>query len=252
MQMLLFATGILVVALLFLNFVSGMELRNITSSTLELNAQMISGQLTTDSTCSVQIASIPEFFNYGLANNRLYYELIFSKVKFEDYQKLVLSINEYKKTGVIDARGVNVHGEVFLLDPDFMTDGAITSQMFNKDRISLYPRQSIKGQTIAPPNAFVALKEIVDGKTNLYIIPCSTHSGSFTDAEGRIYSANNCEENILRLGCFLLKEKAGVRNLTDRINQCFSIAGEISRTGDSFSQTRYFTWADCQSQGYHN
>jgi hypothetical protein len=251
MQMLLFATGILVVALMFLNFVSGMELRNITSSTLELNAQMISGQLNTDSSCSVQIASIPEFFSYGLANNRLYYELVFSKVPFDNYQKLVLSINKYRKSGVIDARSVNVHGNIFLLDSEFMSLGSITNQLFDKSRISLYPRQAIRGQTIAPPNAFVALKEIIKGETNLYIIPCTTHSGSFTDAEGRVVSANNCEENILRLGCFLLKRENPNPNLTDRINQCFSITGEISQTGDSSSQTRHFSWADCQGQGFN-
>lgn len=106
MQMLLFATGIFVVALMFMNFISGMELKNMTASTLELNKQMISSQLSNDSVCSVQSTTIPEYFNYGLTNNRLYYELNFSKINFEEYNKLILSINEYNKKKLLMLRAL--------------------------------------------------------------------------------------------------------------------------------------------------
>lgn len=250
--MLLFATGIFVVALMFMNFISGMELKNMTASTLELNKQMISSQLSNDSVCSVQSTTIPEYFNYGLTNNRLYYELNFSKINFEEYNKLILSINEYNKKEVIDAKSINVFGKIVLVDPSFIASSdPITDQIIGVEKISLYPRQASRGKTIASPNAFVALKEFNSGELSLYIIPCTTLAKSFTDAQGTIYSANNCEENILKVGCYLLKKERGNPVPNDRLKPCFSITGEIVQTGNYSTQTRNFSWGDCVSYGYN-
>ncbi|MDD3084172.1 MAG: hypothetical protein PHP82_04055 [Candidatus ainarchaeum sp.] len=250
MQMLLFATGIFVVALMFLNFVSGIELKNITSSTLELNAQLISGQLATDSFCSLQSSTIPEFFNYGLTNNRLYYELTFSRVNFGDYKKLILSINEYGKEGIIDARSVNVMGDIFLINPSFIASSdPITQEIFDNDKISLYPRQALKGQAIAPPNAFVALKEIKSNNLSLYIIPCTTLSKSYSSSDDTTYYTNNCEENVLKVGCYLLKKEKGNPNQNDLLGQCFSISRGVVQEDYYVSKTN-FSWKDCIEQGY--
>lgn len=252
MQMLLFATGIFVVALLFLNFVSGMELKTITNSTLELNAQLISSQLSNDSFCSIQSSTIPEFFNYGLTNNRFYYELTFSRVNLGEYNRLILSINEYNKTNIVDARGINVHGKIVLVKPDFIASSdPITPQMIDGvDKISLYPRQALRGDNVAPPNAFVALKEIRDGDLTLYIIPCTTLSKSVTDSSGKIYSANNCEENVLKVGCYLLRKEKINPVPNDRLNTCFSITRDIMQGTEGHVQTRDFSWENCQSLGY--
>ncbi len=251
MQMLLFATGIFIVVLMFLNFVSGMDLRNVTSSMLELNSQMISGQLSSEHVCSFQTATIPEFFNYGLTSNRLYYELNFSRVDFVDYQKLILSVNEYNKTNILDAKSVNVFGNIVLIDPSFIASSdPITSSMVGLEKISLYPRQALKGQAVAPPNAFVALKEVNGDNLSLYVIPCTTLAKSFTDSSGKVFSSNNCEENVLKVGCYLLKKEKGNPVPNDKLSTCFSITNEIIQGLEGTTQSRSFSWSDCLNHGY--
>lgn len=259
MQMMLFAVGILVVALMFLNFISGLELKEITSGTLESQIQIISGQFKIDNLCSFKTITIPEFFEYGMGtSNRLYYDLLFSKIvsgSGSDMKtKLVIVIREHAREGrenkaiIYDAKNIMVDGEVILIDPGFIESDDFIENFYDEEQINLYPRASNKDY--APPNAFVALKRIKDEKKQLFIIPCSTLAKSFTDVNNNVYYLNNCEENILRAGCQTLKEENASPSNNDRIPQCFEIDREIVEEDYYTVQTRELTWKDCKEFGY--
>ncbi len=251
MQMMIFAVAMMVIALMFFNFISGMQLKNITASTLELQAQTISGQLGIDSLCSFETTTIPEYFDSGFGTSRLYYDFVFAKVESENNTRLILSINEHGKEKIYDARNIIVNGKVTLVDPSFIASTDPISSGNIKDSIALYPRESNKGNQYAPPNAFVTLKEVEGGILNLYIIPCTTLVKNFSDANGVIYYLNNCEENILRVGCYKLSlERGGNPAPNDRIGQCFEIDKEIIESENFTTQSNQLSWQDCKDAGY--
>jgi hypothetical protein len=255
MQMLIFATGIFIVAIMFFNFISGMQLKNITSSSLDVQIQTLKGQLSTESLCSFESIVIPEYFNHGLGSNaKFFYDLRFSKVSFgENITKLILSINEHNKKGVLDARSIQIQGDVILVDPGFIAEGEPVTAYYDKSEIFLYPRESGSGNQYAPPNAFVALKEVINGKTTLFVIPCTTLAKSFSNDENSIYFINNCEENILRVGCHkLYLEKNNNPRDKDKIGQCFEIDRDIIQSETSTTKISELTWADCKKHGYHD
>jgi hypothetical protein len=253
MQMLIFAVGIFLVAILFFNFTSGIQLRNLTSSNLDLQIQTIQGQLITDSHCSYKSISIPEYFEQSLNGSRIYYDLVFSKIDFEGVQRLVLTIKEHGKQNVFDARGVNINGKIVLVDPGFIAADEFIAPYYGKETISLYPRASNTKNSYAPPNAFVSLKEIKDGVQTMYIIPCTTLAKKLSTVDGTIYYLNNCEENILKVGCHrLFLEKNNNPKNTDKISQCFEVEREIVESDYYTSQVSDLTWEDCKKHGYHN
>ncbi len=253
MNMLVFATALLIVSLMFLNFISGLELQNITSSNLELNMRNISGQIASHSLCSNRSITIPDFFDYGLTNNRFYYELGFRKSDFsfgdKEYTKLSLLIRDYLNKRIVDVKSIDIEGDVIFVDTSVIYE-SVTNQMFDIDELYLYPRQATRDRGTAPPNAFVALKEVTGGRLKMYIIPCTT-SLTYSDRDDVIYTANNCEENILKVGCYLLSRENP--SDSDLVNPCFSISREITTDSEYATRTvtrRDISYKDCRDLGY--
>jgi len=253
MQMLIFATGIFLVAIMFFNFTSGIQLRNLTSSNLDVQVQTIQGQLTTDSHCSYKSVNIPEYFEQSLSGSRIYYDLVFSKIDFGEVQRLVLTIKEHGKQTLFDSKGLNIHGKIILVDPGFIAADEFIAPYYDKESISLYPRASTTKNAYAPPNAFVSLKEVKNGVQTIYIIPCTTLAKKLSNVDGSIYYLNNCEENILKVGCnnLFLEKNTNPKN-TDKIGQCFEVEREIVESDYYTSQVSELTWEDCKKHGYHD
>ena len=238
MNMLLFATGIFVIAMMFLGFVSGIQLKEIVSNNLEIDKTLIQQQLSDISLCSFESTSIPDKISYGFGLSQLPYDLVFTKYKVGNNSILTISINEHGKKNVIDAKKIETTADIFLVSEDFIQeDTVITDQLFGLDEIDLYPRSAYKNNT-APADSFVALKEVSGGNTNLYIIPCSSQIKD---------TPTNCIKNILKVGCYLLSEKPSKTD-ADLVTSCFDITREISESG---AETKGMSWKDCKSMfGY--
>lgn len=241
MNLLIFATAVFVIALMMLSFTANIELKNITTSNLNLNIQTIEEQINTSALCSYKSITIPDVLRYGLNNKSLlFYELKFSKIKEGEYTTLVLSINERGKTNIIDARRIITSAEVILIDPGFIyTDDKIAPYFKDGDSetISLYPRAELKGDQVVAPNAFVALKRVSNNIEKIYIIPCSTAKKEVP---------NNCLANILRIGCYELKKENNNQppaNAT-KVHECFDVTRQVSETQERESG---FTWESCNN-----
>jgi len=234
--MLLFATGIFVVAVLFLGFVSNIQLKEVVANNLEIDKTLIAQQLNDVSLCSFESIAIPEKISYGFGLAQLPYDLVFTKDTYGDKELLSISMNEHGKSNIIDARKLEINAHITLISPDFIQEDEPISGDDLKEEIVLYPRASIKNNQ-APADSFVALKEVVGGKTYLYIIPCSSQ---------RKEIPSNCVMNILRAGCYFLSQKSPSAN--DVVTECFDITREISETG---IRTQGMTWKNCQDEfGY--
>ncbi|VVB74804.1 Uncharacterised protein [uncultured archaeon] len=244
MQMLLFATGIAVVALLFYNFVSGVSVTQQAQTIAIANAKLVSDQLSNDLLCSDKFTSIPDRLTYGMMNEPVFYDLEFSKQPGgtssaggvdQVFNKLIVRVSQHNnnpnsKKVALAADSLMSDAEFVLVDPNYlleMTDIGVSYNGGNNSSITIYPRAASKtGVASNTPNAFVALKEVVAGKKTMYIIPCST-SGE----------PNNCVRNVLRLGCHML-EVDGKTSQTDLVRSCFNISTNVS---DNFVPTKVTT-----------
>ena len=238
MQMLLFATGILIVALMMYGFISDVELKNVSAGVLETSATIIDAQMGIDSSSSYKKTAIPEILRYGLnGSNRLFYDLHFSSGKEGGESFLVLSIAEHRRKNIIDSKKLFLDAKIVLIDPEIITEGKINSNLFldeEAERIMLYPRSSAGG-LLAAPNAFVALKEVDrTGETTIYIIPCSSRKNEIP---------NNCIANVLRTGCYLLSENTPAPADDDNIRKAFDITRDVL---DVSERKDPLTWMNCQ------
>ena len=240
MNMLLFATGIFVIAMMFLGFVSSIQLKEVVSNNLEINKTLIEQQLSDISLCSFESISIPEKLTYGFALSQVPYDLIFTEFPIGQKTILSMSINEHGKDNAIDARKIEMNASVILVSPDFIQeDEIITGSHVGGSEILLYPRAAFKAN-LAPADSFVALKEVLDGEVILYIIPCSSQIKD---------TPSNCIKNILKLGCYYLdKRSGGTPASSDQVSDCFDVTREISEGG---VETKGMTWKNCQDMfGY--
>jgi len=236
MNMLLFATGIFIIAMMFLGFVSSIQLKDVVSNNLEIDRTLIQQQLSDVSLCSFESTSIPDKLSFGFGMTQIPYDLVFTKSTIGRNSILSISINEHGKTNVIDARKIETTASILLVSDSFIQEDTVVTKDHFLDEIKLYPRSSIKNNT-APSDSFVALKEVSSGKTNLYIIPCSSQIKD---------TPSNCIKNILKVGCYLLSEKPHVGS--DLVPSCFDVTREISVSG---AETKGMTWADCKNMfGY--
>jgi len=235
--MLLFATGVFVVAMMFLGFVSSIQLKEVVASNLEIDKTLIQQQLSDISLCSFESISIPERLTYGFGLSQIPYDLVFTEDTIGEKSILSISINEHGKKNSVDSRKIEMGADVILVAPDFIQEDAIiTDSLVDLHEIVLYPRAAFK-QNQAPADSFVALKEVDGGETNLYIIPCSSQIKD---------TPSNCIKNILKVGCYFLSKTSHTDSSV--VNSCFDVTREISESG---AQTKGMTWKDCKSMfGY--
>jgi len=248
MQMLLFATGIAVVALLFYNFVSGVSITQQAQTLAIANAKLVSDQLSNDLLCSDKFTAIPDRLTYGMMNEPVFYDLEFSRQPGgsasisgsagteQVFNKLIVRVSQHNnnpnsKKVPLAADSLVSDADFVLVDPNFlleMTDIGVSYNGGNNNSITIYPRAALKkGVAVNTPNAFVALKEVVGGKKTMYIIPCST-SGE----------PNNCVRNVLRLGCHMLKSNTASSSASDQVRSCFNISTNVV---DNFVPTKVTT-----------
>ncbi|MFA6268940.1 MAG: hypothetical protein WCW13_02410 [archaeon] len=248
MQMLLFAVGIAIVALLFFDFVSRVGLSESAKTLLITNTKVISDQINNDLLCSDKFVTLPDALTYGYKNDRLFYDLEFSKQQLGDNQDfsnlLILRIVEHKpsnstaKKNIIGSNSFISDAEFVLIDPGFLPETAPLEKYYNSasgepnTTISLYPRASSKTSVYTgAPDSYSVVKEVVDGKKKVYIIPCTSER------------ANNCVENILRVGCYKLKtSKGSTPNNDDLVPSCFNKSSQVGTYSDV---SRNYTWKDC-------
>jgi len=238
MNMLLFATGVFVIAMMFLGFVSSIQLKEVVASNLEIDKTLIQQQLSDISSCSFESISIPERLTYGFGLSQVPYDLVFTEDTIGEKSILSISINEHGKKNSIDARSIEMDADVILVLPDFIQEDAIITAPLIDDvsEMILYPRAAFK-QNQAPADSFVALKQTVGGKTNLYLIPCSSQIKD---------TPSNCVKNILKVGCYFLSKNSPIDSSS--VHDCFDVTREISESG---AQTKGMTWKECKSMlGY--
>ena len=263
MQMLLFATGIFVVAVMFYGFISGIELKTAASTGLSLEARIIEEQLGGDTLCSFKSVSIPDRITYGVGTNQFFYDLTFTFAKEGTSNVLLMSIAEHGRESILASKKIPMNYGIVLVDPGFIAEdkpvdgyvyssgdiGSITGLPTTNEScdsescIRLYPRAATKGAQASAPNAFVALKEVAGGKTTMYIIPCSTLITGSTGTE----TGGNCIDNIRKVGCWKMKSSDESPSANETIPSCFNITVE-SENEESTSNN--FTWEKCQEYFY--
>jgi hypothetical protein len=239
MQMMLFATGIFVVAMLFLTFVSDIQLKTVVFNSLETHSTLINQQLSDISLCSFESTAISEKIVYGFGLTQIPYDLKFSKESIGEKNILILSINEHGRTNIIDATKIETSANIILIDPGFIAeDEKINETYYDPDSgsIVLYPRAAKSGVQLSPPNSFVALKKVENSEATIYIIPCSTL---------RKEIPNNCIQNISRVGCYELSKLANKDDSTP-IGACF----DVSKISQSGVEKGGITWKNCKELGY--
>ncbi|MEK6959165.1 MAG: hypothetical protein AABW59_03920 [archaeon] len=239
MHMLIFAIGILIVAAMFYNFIVNMELNTAVSNAVTMSSKVIEEQASGDSLCSSKISVIPDRITYGVGDMPLFYEMTFSKQVIGDANTLILSINERGRKSILGARKVPMRAGIVLIDPGFIAMGLPVDNYYDKDSIVLNPRKATKGELSYPPNAFIAVKEVVGGAETLYVIPCSTYK----DVAGAM---SNCILNQLAVGCYKLKNTSGLTS-DSVVSSCFDVTRQVTTSGDS---VRNYTWKECQDQFY--
>jgi hypothetical protein len=244
MQMLFFAVGIGVVAFLFLNFVTSIGLQKNADALIVSNLKIISDQTNSDLLCSFKQTSIPDKLVHGVGSAPFFYDLEFvtQEVPTGDsfnppVNTLILRLIEHKaskdssKINVVSARSITSEAEFILIDPSFLADlTPLNESTYKVPTISLYPRAASTQGTAAAPNGFVVLKEVVNGRKFVYIIPCASEK-----------EPNNCLMNVFRVGCYKLKQKPDKTSDT-LIDSCFNI---ILPSTDSSLKTKNYTWKDC-------
>lgn len=247
MQMLFFAIGIGLVAFLFLNFVSVIGLQKNADALLSYHLKIISDQANADLLCSFKQTTIPDKLVYGVNSAPFFYDLELEKQEIvagdesiPSVNNLILRIVEHKPTkdsskrNIISARSITSESKFILVDPAFLADlSPINETTYDKSVISLYPRAASTQGSAASPNGFVALREVVDGKKFIYIIPCATSK-----------EPNNCLMNVLRVGCYKLTKDHPDKTSTTMVDSCFNI---ILPSVDQTSKTKNYTWKDCVS-----
>jgi len=241
MQMLVFATGMAVIGILFLNFISGIELKSVAENNIIDVEKIINERLSSENLCSSNSLVVPDVLYYGLGgNSRLFYDLIFSKVSFSDHNLLVISISEHGKNRILSSRKIPIKGSIVFVKPDFLIGENYSDfgSFYNvSDEIILYPRATYTGKQVAPPNSFIALKEVNNGQVTLYVVPCSSLLNPVKDSG----LTSNCTSNLLLVGCYKLKMQNPNNNST--VSNCLSLA---ITSGSGVTQSEEVTWDDCK------
>ncbi|MCX6803109.1 MAG: hypothetical protein NTY48_00900 [Candidatus Diapherotrites archaeon] len=259
MQMLLFAVGVSVVALMFIFFVSNIDLGQKGYMMLASNSKLVSDQLTNDIPCSFKTSTIPDRFYYGLSSTPFFYDLELSSKRFgEDVaggeqNVLIMRIVEHSnspnaKKNVIASKSISTDARIVLISPEFLKELSGLNELTydvqsDMQPVVLYPRAYLKGELKASsPNAFAAVKETIKGQKTVYIIPCATEK-----------EPNNCLLNILRVGCYKLKVSGRIspdQQVDDCLNPQVFASNSTSASTTSIQQSRNYSWADCQRLGY--
>ena len=247
MQMLFFAVGIAVVAFMFLNFVSIIGLQRSADALLNYDIKLVSDQTTADLLCSFKQTTIPDKIVYGVNSAPFFYDLEFIKQIVTQGDEttlptniLIMRVSEHQsaknadptKKRVISAKSIVSEAEFILIDPVFLADlSPLNETSYNVNSISLYPRAASTQGTAASPNGFVALREVVNGRKYIYIIPCASEK-----------EPNNCLMNIFRVGCYKLKTEHPEKTQDTLIDSCFNI---ILPSSTNSEKTKNYTWKDC-------
>lgn len=248
MQMLIFATGIVIVGLLFLGFISNIQVKDMARNNIFDVEKIVQERLSSENVCSSNSLTIPDVLYYGVNNSgSFFYDLTFSKVSLTaqntvgDYNALIISISEHGKSGVLASRMIPMKANIVLVDPGIIigADMMKLSQHYNKDKIILYPRSARSGAQVAPANSFIVLKEVINGESQLYVVPCSSMLGA---APGSGLTSN-CTSNLLMIGCYNLKlAKSNNPSTNDKIPDCFSLA----ITDNLNAIVRDISWQKCK------
>ena len=233
MNMMVFATGIFIVAYIFLMFISGAGEANAALELLQSKAKVIEDQLNTDSLCSLKLQSIPDTLQRGIGADYLFYEMKFTSTWLgEKKSSLVLSISERNQDSVIASKSVTMLANIILIDSEYLEEGLPVDDYFYdtskagvQNSIALYPRGTLA------PNSYVALKEVYEGETNLYIIPCSSRS------------TESCDQAIIKTGCYLFKERE--KGIGETVPSCFNVSLELEESGGT--PEHKITKETCQS-----
>lgn len=243
MQMLIFATGIVIVGLLFLGFTSNIQVSELARNTLFDVEKVVQERLSSENLWASKDLTIPDVLYYGVNKSTpFFYDLSFSKVSLNsssvgEYNALVISISEHGKTKVIASRMIPMKANIILVDPGIIIgeDMANLSKHYDKNQIILYPRSAKKGAQVAPANSFIVMKETISGKQNLYIIPCSSMLNP-PESTGLL---TNCTSNLLMIGCYNLSKTNP--SLTGTVSDSF-VSAVTNHLGVEMTNV---TWEKC-------
>ncbi|MDD3159826.1 MAG: hypothetical protein PHQ98_02570 [Candidatus ainarchaeum sp.] len=234
MQMLLFAVGVAAVVTMFMMFVSNMGLSDIASGEISNVEKAFLRQSSNDiASCSFDTVTIPSKLTYGNGTNNLYYEMRFKVVQINEKDALVISINEYKKKNIIASRLIPTDSKIILIKED-MLGTVLTDDYYIKSgeegEITLYPRSAYKNNS-GPPNIVAFVKKKIGDQDYIYVIPASSYNTHDT-------GLNDAQYNVLKVGCYELKNTSTSKTSDTQIQSCFNVTG-----------TKTITWKTCLNYG---
>jgi hypothetical protein len=239
MQMLMFAVGISIVALLLLNFVGSIGLKQEADSVLFQTKKIIEEQLSTDAPCTDKFINIPDSFVNGFNRRPYFYDLGFFVETLgsgeQQASSLSMTVSEHRPSSserrYVSGQLITSEASFVLVDSAFLLEGSGLLNSFGKNPVFFNPRAASSSPILgeSSPNNIAIVKDTTEGKVTIYIIPCTSLNNSYT-----------CTRNILRVGCYLLKQKNPV-NAT-KVQSCFNIETEVAP-----DKSKNFTWEDCQS-----
>ena len=109
MNMMIFATGVFIVAVLFLSFMSTSNDTREAVSLLISKAKIIEEQLSTESLCSLKVQSIPDTLRKGIGSDFMFYEMQFTSQRIggvtDSKTVLELSIQLFRHISYTSGKG---------------------------------------------------------------------------------------------------------------------------------------------------
>lgn len=198
-NLLIFVTAVFTIILFFIFGFSGILIENIANDYVRIHAQDAFTLVGSPSLCSAQIHYLKDSIESSSGNSGkgLYYVMNIKKTRGDNkLNKLIFAIAPRKTPEqFIAAASFDVNAEIKFFDfenlkanPCSIHDSAVCNGIqVNNSNTLLDP------QAAFPSNAYVILKEVILGKTTVYVVPCSNRSGA--DCETLlVYAGNKIKE----------------------------------------------------------
>lgn len=225
--MLLFATGVFVVAILFYGFISDRLVESQVDGVLNQLTMVTEEGLKSDSLCSSKQIQLPSSFTSMSGN--VFYDVNISTGLFSrpsdsssgaTLNFVNFSIIRKSDRRVIGAKSVVWEAKFFLGNPFSVADGTsigILSTNTNHN-IVISPRgaygSSATSSGVFPLDMVTFVREVVNGKINLYLTPCSSKV------------VQGCSKANELVGTYLSNE----RGFGSKIPECFINSNNIQQT----------------------
>ncbi|MBU2099870.1 hypothetical protein KKG83_03980 [Candidatus Micrarchaeota archaeon] len=175
-NLLIFVVAVFSIVLFFIFGFSSILVENIANDYVRIHAQDAFTLIGSPSLCSAQIQYLKDSIESGSGNSSkgLYYVLNIKRSEGSNgLNKMIFALAPRRTPEqYMAAVSFDVNAEIKFFDFENLTNGDEDDIVMNDSNSLIDP------QAYPPSNAYVILKEVNEGKTTVYVIPCSNRLGS--------------------------------------------------------------------------